>query len=259
VLGHHVVSSIWDIQTGGLVKEIECDATLDNPSSLVWSLDGRAIGAVLRENHTWAVATYDVASGETLCKTLASVDKPYLWAHNISFQVMTTTQCSTPKGYTINIFEVGPTLTQIKTFTISVKHGGNFQIGSFSPISYHISMLVPVEGGQFLNLDDQGRVRLTRKGLSESHCFSSDGSFFAVLLDRGVHIWEYALGGYTSRKKFPDQTWSFDNLHLQFSPTSSSILGHFRDALQVWRFDHHYTGLLNGREAPGSTDRSTSH
>jgi len=232
---------IWDIQTGGLVKEIECGATIDNSSSLVWSLDEKTIGVVLREDHTWAVATYDVTSGKPLCETLASVDKPHLWAHNISFQVMTVTQCTTPKGYTIKIFEVGQVLTQIKTFTISVEHNGDFQIGCFSPISSHISILVPIEGGEFLILNDRNQVLLKEAGLSGSHCFSSDGKLFAASLDRSIHVWRDHHHGYYKQTKFPDQGWSFNNLHLQFSPTSSSLLGHFRDVLQVWHFVAHST------------------
>ena len=243
----HTTLVIWDIQTGGLVKEIECDASLDNLSSLVWSSDERAIGAVLWEDNTWIVAIYDVASGKTLCETLASVDKPYLWAHNKSFQAMTT-QYGESGTRTINIIEVGPALTQIRTFTILVKYEEDFHIGSFSPVSLHISILVPTHGGQSLILGNSNQELLRKEGLSHSHCFSSDGQLFAASLDRDIHIWIYNNDRYNPWRKFPDQSWSFDNLHLQFSPNSSSILGRFGDALQVWHFDDYSTDPVATRE-----------
>ena len=78
---------IWDIQTGGVVKVVECGAT--GEPLLVWSLDGRAIGTVGTESG--AVKVYDVDLGTMQSLgTLQSSKNSHLWAHNKTFRVMTT-------------------------------------------------------------------------------------------------------------------------------------------------------------------------
>ena len=238
---------IWDIQTGGLMKGIEIDTILDNPSSLVWSSDGLTLGAVLGGNSHWSVVTCDIASGKTLCNPLVSVDKPYLWAHGKSFHGMAMLQHDTT--YTIRIFKVGAVLTPIRSFTIFVIQGRDFRIGSFSPISQHTSILVTVVEGEELRIVcDRSMTLLSVKGFSSSHCFSSDGKLFAASFDRSIHIWGYINNHYTPWREFPDQGWSFNNLCLQFSPNRSSILGHFMEVLQLWRFDNHPTAPVANSE-----------
>ena len=243
----------WDIQTGGVAKEIECGDTLDNLSSLVWSLDEKTVCAVLmRYNASWTVVTYDVTSGRVLRHgTLGSDDSPYLWPHDNSFRVMTTAHemCAGPqwvyiRAYTINILEVGPALTQVESFHILGEQilMWNFLINSFSPISHHVS--VSSMGVTKLSIvGGRGLVHwLNAEGVSDFHCFSPDGNLFAASFEQSVRVWKYIHGGpgradYTPWRKFPYHGWSPNDLRLQFSPTSSSILGHFRDVLQVWRFD----------------------
>jgi len=242
--------TIWDIQTGGLVKEIERDDDRNRLTSLVWSLDGRTIGALLQGREIWMVFTYDVASGKkTPGSTFGSVDTPYLWAHGKSFRVMmdgvSDATAFNPQsdskpygGRTINILEVGPTLTRVKSFHVSV--GQYDQIESFSPTSHHIS--VSTMGGQLLILDDRNSVRLSkREGFSESHCFSSDGNFFAAALRRNIHVWKCTRNlnsGYTPWRKFPiHEPWISEGHLLRFSPTSSSISGKFGDEARVWHLD----------------------
>ena len=75
---------IWDIQTGGVVKEIQRDEAVG--ASLVWSLGGRAIGTMSRYAWTapWCTWVYDVALGTALSHIkLQSRGGPYLWAHEI--------------------------------------------------------------------------------------------------------------------------------------------------------------------------------
>ena len=248
---------IWDTQTGGVAKEVECDIDLDDLRSLVWSLDQRTIGAILRGRGIWTVCTYDVASGKkTLGSTFDSKDEPHLWAHGGSFRVMTTHHSDISEvttfnpqndyasepygGRTINYLEVGPALTLVRTSYVSV--GWYDRIKSFSPISHHISVSALRE---LLILDDRNSVRLwEREDVPGPHCFSSDGNFFAAGLERDIHVWKCGRDldpGYTPWRKFsadPLGMISTDRF-LQFSPTSSSISGNFRDDAQVW----HLNGL----------------
>ena len=251
------------MQTGGIIREVGYNNTLDKWSSLVWSLDGKTICGVLGRGCAWATVTYDTTSGRLLSRnTLGSEDKPYiwvrekpyLWAHGKSFLVMMTSLDNELNACGIDIFEIGPTLTHVKSFPISVEPllGSwlEFHVKSFSPISHHVSILVTVGGGQLLVLDAQNPVAylLFESGLSNVHCFSSDGKLFAASLRGGVHVWKYTHNptpSYAPWRKFPDQGWSPDNIHPQFSPTSSSILGYFGNILQVWYLDDHSSHTTN--------------
>jgi WD40 repeat protein len=82
---------IWDIQTGGVAKEIECSA---NNTSLVWSSDGRTLCTINSwDQGTFAVHTHDVSSGTTSSPgTLESGDIPHLWADDGSFWAVAVVQ-----------------------------------------------------------------------------------------------------------------------------------------------------------------------
>ena len=142
--GHSLASlsgtslTIWDIQTGGVAKEMEC-VDAENVS-LTWSLDGGAICAILQDrpdpdtilrlgdrdtDTDYVVRMYDVASGTTLSSgTLRSRGKPYLWAHNTSFRVITVERGD--RAFTIETFEIGSVLTKVESF--HVKSWGQYNL-----------------------------------------------------------------------------------------------------------------------------------
>ena len=199
--------TIWDVQTGGVAREIKCGA-IDNVS-LAWSLDGETIctitqacqgqgtDAMLQPRYykidtVYAVRAYAVTSGTALSSsTLKSRGEPGLWAHNTSFQVFTVEQGD--QAFIIDTFEVGSVLTKVKSFHVKSSRGHD-RIGSFSPTTYRISISNPIH--------NQLRIFDVRKSecllevseedihfkLLNFHRFSSDGSFFADSSVNGVHI-----------------------------------------------------------------------
>ena len=213
---------IWDAQTGGVIKEIN-RRIVGNGFELAWSLDGTTIGAISpRVVETLTVHMYNVASGVTLFPgTLQSRNNPYLWAHNESFRVMTT--AGDHLGWTIDIFEVGSTLTKIETFPLQ----SIYTLGAFSPATYRISVSVSVTGGHnndtgLLILDIRNsQVLLKEKDSYWRLTFSPDGNLFAAFSGNHLTIWRYAPGHYSQWRKFHQGPMT-----LQFSPTLSSILGH---------------------------------
>ena len=95
---------IWDIQTGGVAKEIACGGA--KTISLVWSADGKTICTLQYLNqdlsHTETrLCTHCVASGTPLfAESVHSSHKPRLCAYEKSFRVMTT-QWHPPKNETL--------------------------------------------------------------------------------------------------------------------------------------------------------------
>jgi len=216
---------IWDIQTGGAAKEIRCSAS---NISLVWSLNGGTICTIDSKGlETFTVHTYGVSSGTASSPgTLRSGYNPHLWTVDESFRVMTTV-CSGYEIKTIDIFEVGSTLTKIQSF--SPRFSCAIIGMSFSPTTHHISVL----GSHTLSIFDVRSPEdlLHTEGNFFSRCFSSDGSLFAASEGENVCVWRYDSGHYALCGKF-----KFQGLYrppLQFSPTLSSILGHSKNILEV--------------------------
>jgi hypothetical protein len=267
---------IWDIQTGGVAKEIECGKA--HKDSLVWSLDGGLIGTMVwaQSTHTLTVHSYDIVSGMAQSPfTLQSQDKPYLWAHNKSLphlwankksllhlrahdkslphlwtrdkslphpwahnkSFLVMTTVGDGKACTINISEVGPAPTKTESFPIQLMEGDH-QIGSFSPTTSRISISINGDGCQLLILDIwNSKGLLYEEGDFGSHCFSSDGSLFAASSREGVYIWKYDNGHYILWGGLP----FLHDSHLLFSPTSLSILGQDQHIFRLLRLDGSYS------------------
>jgi hypothetical protein len=224
---------IWDIQTGGVAKEIKCSA---NNISLVWSSDGQVLCTVSPEDQmSFIIHMYNISSGTASSPgTLRSRENPHLWMHNEAFWVMTIAQeiCYDP----VHTFKVGSTLTKIQSFPPPLS---NIKISSFSPATHNISILA--NNGLHIVDIQKSKHLLDETGYLLSHsCFSSNGNLFAASQGKTVDIWEYGSNHYTMWGGFqcPDVPKS-----LQFSPTSLSILGHSGDILQVWHLHKDPTAL----------------
>ena len=235
---------IWDIQTGGVAKEIKCGA--DNVS-LVWSLDGGTICTIYSEDReAFTVHTYNVSSGTMSSPgTLRSGDSPHLWTVDKSFRVMTTERSGYHIG-TIDIFEVGSTLARIQSFSPPLLNASTI---SFSPTVHHIS----ISGDNTLcifNIQNSENL-LIATGYFLSHYFSSDGCLFAASKESAIHVWKRVSNSYAVSGTF--QCQGLSNPSLQLSLTPSSILGHSGDILRMWRVHRlpvsfetqlqHYVGL----------------
>ena len=220
---------IWDTQTGGEVTKIDCEV-IGNGLELVWSLDGKTIGTVSpRVSGAIAVHTYDVASGAKLSSnTVQSMGNAYLWAYDTSFHIMA--MAGGRKGWSINIFEVGPTITKIDPFSFQ----SHFAFGAFSPTTCWISVSTSTTGNHnhnpgllILEVQNSG-VLLQETGYHSHHTFSLDGHSFAAFTNGCLHIWKFTSGHYVRWREFQQASAT-----LQFSPTSSSILGHAGTLLHI--------------------------
>ena len=238
---------IWDIQTGGVAKEIACGP---NITSMVWSPDGRSIATTsglpqLADPYVlWSIRTYNVASGIGLCvEGLQSYGTPYLWAHKKSFQIASV---SSKRGCTtIEIFEIGSALIQVHSFNITDLGIQFFEaIWSISPSTSRFFISAPY--GLYIFDYRNSYVLLKETGCFKSHCFSSDGTFFAATNEDVVHIWRYCPGRYAPWKTFLSRSFVICPLH--FSPTASSILECIANTLQVWRLHDLPTSFSRARD-----------
>ena len=223
--------TIWDAQTGGVVKEIMCEV-VHGGLTLVWSLDGKMIGVLSwRAFETYPVSTYDVASGTTLSSSiLQSRDGPFLWAHDRTFRVMTTT--GDFEDRTVNILEVGSTITEVESFPFQF----HSSLRTFSPTTYRVSVSVVgghIHDSELLILDIcNSEVLLQEVGSYWCLSFSPCGRLFAAFGGAHLHIWRYTSNRYARWKEFQQA-----EMPLGFSPTLSSILGCTHTLLYVLHLD----------------------
>jgi hypothetical protein len=215
---------IWDIQTGGVMKEIKCTT---EGILLAWSSDGRMICTI---DQSLSVHIYDTTLGMALSPGgLRSGGKPRLWAYKESFCAITRTKIYDSLMDTVEVFKVGYTLTKIHAFDI----GSDSTEISISPTTCHVFIS---DGHKFRIFEDwNSDCLLEEEGLPSSHCFSSDGILFVAIIGGDACIWKYTSGHYKLQKKFQYQ--GSVNDHIQFSPNLSSILEHFGGVLQVWHLD----------------------
>ena len=234
--------AIWDIQTGGVTKEIR-GVDLSHKASLTWSLDGGSIGIILSlwNDAGYVVRVYGVASDEpsSTVGPFRSHSQPYLWAHDTSFRVMTTRLDD--QVYTIEISEVGSVLTEIESFCIEPRGqwgpSDSISIESFSPTTYRISVFVGYYQILILDVRNLELLLAEESDDSGSHSFSFDGSLFAISTSCRVTIWKYTSSHYTQWRELPIEGTIYNTPPLQFSPTLSSVLAPFSQIPQVWRLD----------------------
>ena len=231
---------IWDTQTGGEVTRVNCRVP-QGGLELVWSNDGRTIATTSGwESETVTVHTYSVPSGKTMfLGTLRSRDKPHVWAHEETFQIIATSQDE--RGKAFNIFEVGSALTRVQSFPSKF----HFSLRAFSPTTYRASLFCNHRGQHVINefcIFDihNSEILLQEKDTHTGGAFSPDASFFAAfdLYEHCLPIWKYSSGCYVQWRKFQQLSAS-----LQFSPASLSILGTSINDLYILHLDYFPSAL----------------
>ena len=234
---------IWDIQTGGVAKEIECCWVI---VSMAWSSDGGVVATILRSRETTLrVETYKVASGARLFAEESGPGVYYwqLWAHEKSFRFMTVPSypVDTP-AFSVQISEIGATPTQIESFTVPTRLRHRFPRAAitFSPSTYHVSIF---DDHTFQIIDVRSSdclIENTQSPHSRSPPqFSPDGSFFTTSQSRWIHAWKFTSGRYTGWlcSLFPSGGHTPSENFTHFSPASSSILLHCGRSLRLRRLD----------------------
>jgi hypothetical protein len=227
---------IWDIQTGGVVDGIECGAVGTTLESLVWSHDGKTIGAIFACGQDWAVCVCDVALGTMVVPgILQSSHKPYLWPHNKSLRVLAILD---HKHIDFNIYEVGPTLIRIRLFAITHDFPNDPKIISFSPTTHHVSI---VTKHTLLVVNHHDQVVLSQKiDNFYGNYFSPDGNLLVASRKDFVHIWQHGYNQYSLWKKIPLRGGPGDlPQSFRFSPTSASVLISGEGFLEVVHLDDH--------------------
>jgi hypothetical protein len=222
---------IWDIQTGGVLKEDDYVFNYHNPP--VWSLDGSTIGVVDEASN---VHTYEVVSGkkQNLGKLYSGdegISTLYqMWPHEASFQAVAMVQPKYQREIKIDIFEIGRTLVKFHSFTTEISLSSDSRF-SFSPATFHFCIY---SSSTLRIFGDQGSnclLDVERDGEFGSNHFSPDGSLFAASGSIGVRFWKYTSDCYIPWREFQDRLW--EDSSLQISPTLSSILGHSSNVLMV--------------------------
>ena len=229
----HTGIVIWDIQTGGVVKESQFNT--GGCCLLAWSSDGQVVGALLKE----MVCLYNTTTNTTLDSVMPEPGySKCLWAYGESFQVMKCVHDG--KACVANIFDLGPSLIKIKSFSVLEGNGYN-SIETFSPSTYRISGVVRGRSPQLFIFDIQNSERLlVERGRYKSPSFSPDGSYFAAFQSNGpIHIWNYHGNHYIPWRQFPSTS---NSGCIVFSPSLPSFVVGNSTSLHIWHVNHFPAG-----------------
>ena len=219
------VITIWDIQTGGVVEEIEHGVKKVLPKLLAWLLDGTIICATYPvEEKLWTVVTYYVASGKVAhMATFQSLVEPHLWSLENSLQAMTVPHTQGTQTLTINILRIWPISIDcvIGSFSITLSPTNKPptlisppiitpQTLTFSP-STHQVCITNNDKLTVVDIRNLGVLLKENSNFSADH-FSPDGSLLvARRLDNSTSIWKYTPEhGYSLWREFPP--WTDGNL-----------------------------------------------
>jgi len=239
--------TIWDIQTGGVVREIECGTANVLPKSLVWSSDGKMIGVIFpTEVGTWVVYMYDVALGVIKSTSeLQSLLQPHLWSYNNSLYTMVVLS-GEGSWAMINILNIWPIPTgnPVESFSISLNLQNEPPTISFSPATYRLSA-VTYKGRHpyaLLAFDIQSsKVLLQETDHFTANCLSPDGSVLVASgMNDNVYVWKYTSEqNYVILGKFSFWSGSRDGPRgYRFSPGSLSLLISRDNFLEIQHLDH---------------------
>ena len=234
---------IWDIQTGGVVREIR---SYVGKGALVWSLDGRAIfvTTLAHQSRTglclW-VETYEVASGVKLFgKDFQVESNLHFWAYEESFRFAEYSY-KEDRTVEITISGIGPQ-GAVEVESLSVRLGTEINIPreiTFFPSTRLLS--VTGQDSPLIVLDTRdSRCLLHEESYGQASCqISSDGSFFAASHREGVKIWKYTSGSYVSWIKWQISHYQYPGpIYHHLSPTSPSIMSWFQNLLRLRSLDN---------------------
>jgi len=223
-------ATIWDIQTGGVIKEIEFGVVDVLPKSLVWLLDGTTIGAIFSAGvGNWIVFICDIASVKVSTLTIQSSYEPYLWPDKSSIWMMAISE----NEAIIGTFEVWPATTVYPVQSYSITSSESYSIASSiincnPPPVIHQGGFLSVNSNTILhiyNMHNQ-KIMLREFGFFTANCFSPSGDLFAASSKHTIHIWKLGKDRcYHQQKEF--QLWEAlgdTPRSCKFSPASSSLL-----------------------------------
>ena len=230
---------IWDLQTGGVVEEIETNGPgICHSPTLVWSSDGTTIYASYEgEDPAWVVTACNIASGKVYSNMVQSSVKPHFWLHGTFLWVMAIVHDDDSQA-TIKILEIQPNSINhlIESFPVNnlvelLPRGTCAKI-SFCPATYQISTIIQKSGykGTLFTFDIQSsKVLVEREGylVQSGSYFSPDGRLLVACdVTDTILIWEYTPEqGYALQTKLQPKTVIPDDLcGYKFSPSSSMIL-----------------------------------
>lgn len=238
---------VWDIQTGGVVNEIECGIANVLPKSLVWLSDGKTIGAIFPvEVGTWVVYTYDVTlEVNESTSTIQSLLQPHLWSHDNSLWAMVVLDGESSQA-TINILKIWPIPADnlIESFSINLDLKNELPTISFSPATYRISAIVYKNHRPHVLLAfdiHSSNVLLQKRGYFTANCLSPDGSVLVASgMNDSVYVWRYTSEqNYIIWKEFPFWSGSSEVPRgYRFSPGASLMLVSRDDFLEVQHLEN---------------------
>jgi len=215
----------WDLQTGGLISNIDTSQT-NTCNSMTYSGCGTMLGGLLNRE---IIIVYNILSGAQISSHLVNESVVgTIWTHGKNLQFATMEPGS------IAIWEVGFTSDHPPTQVSSLPTPDNFSkeglvlLPTLSLLAFFLDKRVVVWDAQYQKtLLDSTDVKHPR-----TMSFSSDGHFFMCGTGtQEFHLWKKSPDGYLPHQKFISDRGSIIPV---VSPNGGSIISFGSEMLQLW-------------------------
>ena len=220
---HNCIIS-WDVQTGGLISNINTRET-GNCGSMSYSECGTMLGGLFSE----AITTYDILSGTQISSHPAK--------ESVASTIWTLGKClqfATVEAECISIWEVSFTSGHLPTQVRSLSTPTNFSKTGLVLLPT-LSQLAFILGGRIIVWDAQHqKILLDSVDVDDPRnmSFSSDGHFLVYSTRSSeLHLWKVSPDGYLPCQKFISNDIGTEPV---VSPNGVSIISFGGSVLQLW-------------------------
>ena len=221
---HHDYIASWDLQTGGLISDI-------NIETKCWSMSYSGCGimfGVLSEDGT--ITTYNILSGAQISSHSVPDVHPTIWTCGECIQF------ATMGSESIDIWEVSPTSghTPKQISSLPIPDSFSFDCLVLLPALSQLAFFLKFER-RILVWDAQHHkflLELTNVDTPTNMTFSPDGNFFLCgTYSQEFHIWKKSPDGYLPHQTLVSST---KYTHILVSPNGGSIISFYHSRLQLW-------------------------
>ncbi|KAF9791870.1 hypothetical protein BJ322DRAFT_1148662 [Thelephora terrestris] len=209
----------WDLQTGGLICNLEIYPGEKSYESMTYSGCGTMVGTLFTDIDASIICICNILTSKNIASYLFKDGATDIWTHGEYLRF------STLGDQGITIWEAVFDLANPATAVQSLSTPSNIDPSALALFDHTLLYLAFYSHNGHLQVwDIQNNKLLLESAARFLSSFSSDGHFFAHTNNSGVQIWKQFPSGYTHLQTLPVKGSYGSHGLLQFSPNGKFLL-----------------------------------